>query len=65
MSDWEVAELEEKLGQGVKLAQMLCENPDDCEVWDRLRSWATEHKSYISDSYNEPDVPGGYDISKL
>lgn len=64
MREWEVAEIEEKLGQGVKPAQMLIENPDDCSCWDKLKAWSIEHKSYVSDSY-EPCESKGYDISKL
>lgn len=64
MREWEQAELEEKLGQGVKLAQMLIENPDDCSIWDKLKAWSTEHKSYVSESY-ELREEMGYDISKL
>lgn len=64
MRDWEVAEIEEKLGQGVKLAQMLIENPDDCSCWEKLKAWSTEHKSYVSDTY-EVEEPKGYDIRTI
>jgi hypothetical protein len=76
IQDWEVSELEEKLGQGVKLAQMLIETPDDCDIWEKLKAWSTEHKNYVSESYNPErpyvktpieDIPEavGYDVSQL
>jgi hypothetical protein len=64
ITDWQYTELEEKLGQGVKLAQMLLDNPDDCSCWDKLKEWAMEHRSYVVGSYDEPEAKG-FDITRL
>jgi hypothetical protein len=58
MQEWEKAEFEEKIGQGAKLALMVYENPDDSQLWDKLKGWATEHKNYIQSSYEAPEEKG-------
>jgi hypothetical protein len=61
---FEFEELEEKIGQGAQLALMVYADPDNATLWDKLKAWSLEHKSYVSDSY-EPSEAKGYDISKI
>jgi len=64
MQDWERAEFEEKIGQAAKLIEMVYADPDNALLWAKLRGWASDNKSYISDSYETPEAKG-YDISAL
>jgi len=61
---FEYDELEEKIGQAAKLINMVYADPDNAALWDKLKAWSTENKSYVSDSY-EPSESTGFDISKV
>lgn len=65
MQVWEKEELEEKIGQGAQLAIMVYQDPDNAMLWAKLLAWATDHKSYVADSYILPDEAKGYDVSQL
>lgn len=56
---WQLEELDEQIGQAALLLKKLLDTPEDCSLRDVCQNWIEEHKNYL------PDVPGGYDISKL